>query len=401
MVQFSKLFFLCCLGVFAAATSLANNNIPTGGNFLLEQGNQAANKGAFSAAAESWTQAVKCFRNQGDTHQEILASVSLAEALQALGRWHEALQVLDRAANLAEHSDYAGLVLVKSRLGAALVEARQLERAGALLDEAAQGANTLKDPRLAQAVLNDQGNLFAVQQKYDEAIAAYEKSIGAARQADDRAGAALALANAAATALRIGRHERAVEFNEQALIEAEPLEASHTAGFLLLRIGQTDRQIRISERSGINRVFRAYRAFQSALKIAEQLHDLRIETYAFGYLAQLYQEDGQPENALALTRRAIQAAQESQMPEALYRWEWQLGRLLQTQHQTEQSISAYRRAIQTLQPIRGDVSLGYANSLSAGSFRESEGPLYTHPMTSSVMENMMAAPETILFAENF
>jgi CHAT domain-containing protein len=376
IVRFSKWIVLCCQGFLLVSASLANET-PGSGKVLLEQARQAADKGQLTTAAEAWAKAVECFRREGDTHEEILASIGLAEVLQAMGRQRETVPLLENALRLAERNGlYPELVLTKGKLGAALIQTRQLERAGVLLDEAVQGANSLKLPKLAEAILNDQGNLFAVQQKYDDAIAAFEKSIDAARQADDRSGAALALANAAATVLQAGRNEQASGLNEQALAEAEPLEASHAVGLLLLRIGQSDRQINIADRPGTNRVLRAYRAFHRALEIAEQLHDLRIETYALGYLAQLYQEDAQPENALALTRRAIQAAQESEMPEALYRWEWQLGRLLQTQHQTEQSISAYRRAIQTLQPIRVDVSLGYANSLSAGSFRESEGPLY-------------------------
>jgi CHAT domain-containing protein len=79
---------------------------------------------------------------------------------------------------------------------------------------------------------------------------------------------------------------------------------------------------------------------------------------------------------LALTRRAAFTAQQAQMPEALYRWEWQTGRLLNAQGNIEPAILAYRRAVQTLQPIRSDVSLGYGNASARLSFRESEGPLF-------------------------
>src|SRR6185503_6986917 len=85
---------------------------------------------------------------------------------------------------------------------------------------------------------------------------------------------------------------------------------------------------------------------------------------------------GQLDAALALARCAAFAAQQAQMPEALYRWEWQTGRLLKTQGDTETAIAAYRRAVQTLQPIRNDVSLGYGNGTTRLSFREAEGPLF-------------------------
>src|SRR5262249_30648699 len=86
--------------------------------------------------------------------------------------------------------------------------------------------------------------------------------------------------------------------------------------------------------------------------------------------------DHQIEPALSLTRRAVFAAQQANMPEALYRWEWQIGRLLRAQGDLEQATAAYQRAVQTLQPIRHDVTLGYGNATVHRSFREWQGPLY-------------------------
>ena len=64
------------------------------------------------------------------------------------------------------------------------------------------------------------------------------------------------------------------------------------------------------------------------------------------------------------------------MPEAIYRWEWQTARLLKTRGEMDSAIAAYRLAVQTLQPIRTDVSLGYGNAPARVSFRDSEGPLF-------------------------
>src|SRR5262249_969055 len=152
---------------------------------------------------------------------------------------------------------------------------------------------------------------------------------------------------------------KAEELNTEALRETERLQSTHTKGFLFLTAGQTDRQIKLTN-SEPNKLLiqRSYHTFRQALDLSEAIHDQAIETYALGYLGQLYQEDGQPEPALALTRRAAFAAQQAQMPEALYHWEWQTGRLLKGSGDTKQAIAAYRRAVQTLQPIRNDVSLG-------------------------------------------
>jgi len=64
------------------------------------------------------------------------------------------------------------------------------------------------------------------------------------------------------------------------------------------------------------------------------------------------------------------------MPEALYRWEWQSGRLLKAQGKADEAIAAYRRAVQTLQPIRHDITLGYGNAVAHPSFRDAQGPMF-------------------------
>ena len=62
--------------------------------------------------------------------------------------------------------------------------------------------------------------------------------------------------------------------------------------------------------------------------------------------------------------------------EALYRWEWQIGRLLKTRGDSDPALVAYRHAVETLRSIRNDVSLGYGNATARQTFREAQGPLY-------------------------
>src|SRR5207247_9526524 len=137
--------------------------------------------------------------------------------------------------------------------------------------------------------------------------------------------------------------------------------------FLLVTAAQTDRKIKPAEPSRL--LLRAQQSYQRAIEVAETIKDQRVETYALGYMGELYEQDKQLDHALSLTRRASFVAQQAEMPEALYRWEWQAGRLLKAQGEPEPAIAAYRRAVQTLQPIRHDVSLGYGNATAQASFR--------------------------------
>src|SRR5437016_4218172 len=373
----TKFSLLQCLLLLLALFWVANGIIADSAVFV-DQGQRAFQSGAFGQAAADWQKAVESFRSQGKTNAVILASVSLASAYQSIGQQRRAVQILEDALARAEKTgDRSRVTLVKSKLGAALIMTLEVERAASLLRESLEAARADKDSKFAGAILNDLGNLLATQQKYAEALTAYEESVALARQTSNSWLAAQGLCNAAATAARAGEYSKADDLNTQALRETDRLDSSHARAFLLLTAGQTDRQIKLTDAKPAPRlVLRAHQSIQQALELAEKIDDRSIETYALGYLGQLYEQDGQLGGALALTRRAAFAAQQAQMPEALYRWEWQIGRLLKTQGDTEPAVAAYRRAVQTLQPIRNDVSLGYGNVIARMSFREAEGPLF-------------------------
>ncbi|MGH7293155.1 MAG: CHAT domain-containing protein, partial [Myxococcota bacterium] len=78
--------------------------------------------------------------------------------------------------------------------------------------------------------------------------------------------------------------------------------------------------------------------------------------------------------ALALSRRALFAAQQANAPESLYRWHWQVGRILAAQGALAEAIPSYQQAVLVLSGIRFDMAHGYATG--GGSFREAVGPVF-------------------------
>ena len=116
--------------------------------------------------------------------------------------------------------------------------------------------------------------------------------------------------------------------------------------------------------------------YQRAIDHAEQIGDLRIESYAMGYLGQLEREqqlslDSTPQQ---LIEQALNLAQIISAPEIAYRWQWQLGKIYHQQGDTDKAISAYQAAVITLQDLRNDlVSL---NREIQFSFREQVEPIY-------------------------
>jgi len=367
--RYALALLLSCGGVDAAAPD---------GPLLVEQGQRAFRSGAFSQAAVDWKRAAELFRSQGDTNAEIATLVSLAGAYQSIGQQRTALRSLEDALVLAgQTGDRSQWLRVQNRLGAALTLTRELDRADAVLREALETSRALKDTIREGEILNDLGNLRSAQGNDAAALGFYEQSVGLARQVDDSWLAAQALCNSAAAAARSGQSSRVDDLTVQALREIDRLDASHARAFLLLTVGQIDQQLP-STNAPIEsrRMLRTHQSLQQALDLGQRMGDPRITTYALGYLGKLYEQDGQRTAALDLTRRAAFTAQQAQLPEALYRWQWQLGRLLKSQGETGLATEAYRQAVQTMEPIRNDVSLGYGNAPAQRSFRESEGPLF-------------------------
>jgi CHAT domain-containing protein len=114
--------------------------------------------------------------------------------------------------------------------------------------------------------------------------------------------------------------------------------------------------------------------FRNANLVASRIGDVAAQSYALGYLGQLSERDQRREEALELTRKAVFAAQQANVPESLYRWHWQTGRLLRASGKDDEAVQAYRRAISTLQPIRFEFSTGYRGRRY--SFRDSIGPVF-------------------------
>jgi CHAT domain-containing protein len=98
----------------------------------------------------------------------------------------------------------------------------------------------------------------------------------------------------------------------------------------------------------------------TAVQEARTLKDERSQTYALGYLAQLYAQKGQWPQATDLTRQALMLAQEQDLNgdarEIIYLWQSQLGSLLRKQGDTQGAIAAYTAAFNTLQSLRNDLN---------------------------------------------
>lgn len=373
----------------------------------VNAGLRSYQNGHFQDAITEWNDALQVAQSQNDHALEIETRLRLAEAYQALGQHIHAVQILEPALTLASESgDPDRLTQLTTTLGRSYSETGNTRQAKQLLEQIAGTATGSDRPDLAATALNNLGNLFVREQQYTDALAAYEKGIMLAKQTGDRLLQAQASANAARAALENGNPKHTDELLSAALDVTRRLNDSHDKAYLLLNIGQLGRRLDADKTYHSGKWLRqAHAALQQGQMIAESIGDHRALSYALGYQGQAYQAAERLEEALHLTDRAIFAAQQADAPEALYRWQWQKGRLLRSRGDIDGAIAAYRNAARTLQSIRPDLSVHYARGQS--SFREASGPLFLEladlllqrprvsTNTEAIQNDLIAARETI------
>jgi CHAT domain-containing protein/predicted negative regulator of RcsB-dependent stress response len=340
------------------------------------QGIQALQRGAFAEAIRHWQKAVQLFAKEGKSQKQSETLILLARAYQALGHYTEAKRSLEAAEKLVQPADdRTQLALVQNGLGNLALATGQTENASQHLHEALHMARQLGDQSLTAVILNDLGNVFAAQKRYDEALKTYRESADLAAQANHSSLAASATTNAARAALMAGRFAESKAQLDQAVSYIRSLTPSHDKTYVLISTGLLYRDLRLHMPGDANALsLLAAKALEEAAIGAETIDDFLAASYARGYLGALYEEEGRYEEALQLTRQAVFAAQQVNAPESLYRWQWQTGRLLHAQKDRDGAIAAYRRAVETLQSIRREMTSRFAGPQP--SFREAVGQVY-------------------------
>jgi CHAT domain-containing protein/lipopolysaccharide biosynthesis regulator YciM len=110
-----------------------------------------------------------------------------------------------------------------------------------------------------------------------------------------------------------------------------------------------------------------------AVQESEILANKRDEALAIAHLGEIYERTQQWSPAQALTEKALLIAQALNAPEITYQGQWQLGRILQAQGETENAIHAYTEAVSTLQSISSDLAISPEVQFS---FQETVEPIY-------------------------
>ncbi|MGF1495312.1 MAG: CHAT domain-containing protein [Elainellaceae cyanobacterium] len=140
-----------------------------------------------------------------------------------------------------------------------------------------------------------------------------------------------------------------------------------------------------------------------AIATAQQIGDNRAASFALGKLGQIYECEQDYGKALSFTKEAeVAADQDLQSRDSLYLWQWQTGRILKQQGESEAAIVAYEEAIATLEKIRSDILT--ADRDIQFDFRDAIEPVYRQlaelrlnqaPISETVPPDEVAVVENI------
>jgi CHAT domain-containing protein/Tfp pilus assembly protein PilF len=322
----------------------------------MERGTSFYRQGAFEKAISEWETAAELYQHETNIERQCKVRLKLSEAYQTIGQFEKAEESLEKAGELARNlDDQVQIASVSSQLGSLYLGVGRPDEALRHLNKGLGISRKIGKTDLTANILNNLGNFYASQQEYQEAIHAYEESITHANQDDDQALAVIGLINAAKAAIPNGQPAKARTLLQEASHKIQSLEDSHfkSSGMINIGLGYRDLESHLSEPEK-QILIQAFQSFKEAALVAERIDDMRAYTYALGYLGRIYEDANQPQEALQLTRRAVHAAQKINMPEALFQWQWQEGRIFKSMGEIDGAIAACRSAISTLQSLRNE-----------------------------------------------
>ena len=369
----SHLLRLVCVLIVAVSVMLAKASGTVAArepapDALMEQGLQAYQRGSFDQALAAWKQAADLYERDGRVEKQSRALTQAAQASESLGQVSQALQQLELALTLAQQTgDRARIAAVMESLGRAYLAARKPDAAVQYLTQALGMAQADEDRRLIAAIHNDLGIAHVAQQHDTDALAAFVASAQEAQAAGDRPLTVRAHINAARMALKLNQPDNARDWLDLAFETLKGFEPSHDKAMNLIQVGLGYQQLRASMPAmDAPLLLRAAGVLLEATTVAEQVGNARTRSYAEGYLGHLYETEHRYDEALQLTRRAVFSAQSANAPESLFRWQWQLGRLLAATGKLDEAIASYGHATTTLRPIRMEVASAWGNDSFTG-----------------------------------
>ena len=311
--------------------------------------------------------AVKLSQAEKDKLGKIAALGSLGEAYRLRGNYQQAVSYAKASLFAAQLQDNPQLTmsalnsLGNSYSSLALISYRRVESAEKRGET--YGENSLAAVETRKARASDRQALDYLQQNLELALVQ-----------NDPVAQVRSIINSLPIYYRLQQYDRAETAKQQALNLIPVLPPQHTTVYATIDLAKLLQPEKLTYNTCLDtgNLPQVRDLLQSAVTLATQLQDRRAESFAWGELGHTYECEANYPRALQLTQQARLAAERDK--DSLYLWEWQTGRILKSQGNKQESISAYETAIATLESIRDDLLT--ANRDLQFDFRDTVEPIY-------------------------
>ncbi len=335
--------------------------------------------GQSQQALTTWQQAAATYTQAGDQTGVTRSLINQVQALEALGLYRRAMITLNSVNQTLQKQPNSRTKVAGLRsLGNALRLVGDLDSSRQILQQSLALAQQLQSSQDIGASLFSLGNTARTQQDTQAALVFYQQAARFSSQITRIQAQLNQLSllletehlSAAQTLLPQIQSQIATLPASSKTVYAQIDFAQSLISLEALKSKETEESKPLSAQSWLE----IAKVLATAVQQAKSLGDQRAEAYALGNLGGLYEKTQQWSTAQELTEQALLIGQSINAPDIAYRWQWQLGRLIKAQGDTQGAIATYTEAVSTLQSLRSD--LVAINPEIQFSFRDEVEPVY-------------------------
>ena len=355
--------------------------------------------GQAKSAADSWQEATQAYEGAKDKIGALGAEINQAQAWQSLGLYRRAQKALEKIARELELQTDPTLRITGWRsLGIALQVTGDLEAGRDLLEQSLILSEELKLTEESSNTLFSLGNNALALGNKTQAINYYQQAAATTAQLLLKTEAQL---NQLGLLISSQQWQSAQDLLPKIQTQLTDLNSTPTRRVVYAQVNLAKHAIELSNHNGDRNLFtQTKNLLTTSIQQADELEDPQSKSYAVGMLGHLYESDRQIDLGREYTLKAVQLAQTINNSELAYQWQWQLGRLLQTNGNQEGAIASYTEAVNALEFLRSDLVV--TNADVQFSFREQVEPVYRElvSLLLTPVNNQPVSQNNLLQARN-
>ncbi|MEA5570038.1 CHAT domain-containing protein [Calothrix sp. UHCC 0171] len=342
---------------------------------LNTQGKLNLSTGKAELALKSWQEAERAYIATGDKLGEIGSKINQAQALQAMGLYRRAKNVLiDINQQLQQQQDSPLKLKALRSLGVTLQVVGDFNQSEAALAESLKISNKLNLREESSEILMSLGNTQRSVQNIPTALNYYQQAVANTINLQVKVEALL---NQLSLYIEISQNDYAKSLISSIETQLTSLPPSRNSIYASINFAKSISELAEKEKDNLGKHQKYQKAeniLEKARNQAEELGDLRAKAYVLNELSKLYSLSQKYHLALELSQQSLKVAQEINAADIFYQAAWQIGRISNHLGDKNTAYSAYKSSVETLKSLRSD--LVAINSDVQFSFQKSVEPVY-------------------------